>query len=368
VWKTAQGSTGRLVQLCAGYFFFYVLTGVSVKYFLRSAELGFPGMSGVEYLVNSTIGSAGVVLLVVLALRWYRIDSLNPRRILGLTVPGELLYIIPSGICTAVVIPTTTLMYTLPISVMVAMVIMRGSVIVISRAVDAIQIRQGLLDRRVYAEENVAVVFAVGAVAVHTLFARDGGFDFVRSPAALAILSSYIVAYSIRIYIMNYYKNTHAKVHRQDNRAFFGVEQLAASVTLAAGALLVYHSPALFGAASDVLDQYRGAFLAPHPDHVWAALSGTAFGAVAFFSVFLFMFHGRTATFAGLVNRLTSLVAGTAATLIFHWAFGGSFPAVRDWLSLGLILIAITFLTRAERRRVAELRERNELPDGGGRD
>jgi len=363
MWRTTEGSTGRLIQLCLGYFFFYVLTGVAVKFFLGKAEAGFPGMNGVEYLVNSTFGSAGVVLVIVLALRWFRIDTLNPIRWGGVTFPGELLYIIPSGVCTAVVIPTTTLMYTLPISVMVAMVIMRGSVIVISRAVDAIQIQRGLLDKKVYLEENVAVVFAVAAVTVHVFFQRESGFDFLHSKAAVSILGSYVVAYSIRIYIMNYYKNTHARVHRQDNRQFFGVEQLAASATLILGGLLVFHSPKLFGWSGPVVELYRDSFLQPHPDRLWAAVSGTAFGAVAFFSVFLFMFKGRTATFAGLVNRLTSLVAGTTATLIFAFAFGGRFPGGRDWLSLGLIGIAIGFLTVAERRRVAELRARHELEE-----
>ena len=47
-------------------------------------------------------------------------------------------------------------------------------------------------------------------------------------------------------------------------------------------------------------------------------LSGIPYGAVAFFSVFIFMFQGRTATFAGLVNRLTSLIAGTTATLLLR--------------------------------------------------
>jgi hypothetical protein len=366
VWRTEEGSTGRLIQLCLGYFLFYVVTGVAVKYFLRGEELGFPGMNGVEYLVHSTFGSAGVVLIVVLARGWFRIDSIRPVRVGRLAFPGEWLYILPSGVCTAVVIPTTTLMYTLPISILVAMVIMRGSVIVISRAVDAVQIRQGLLDKRVYAEENLAVVFAVAAVSVHVLFAADGGFDFLRSPAAVAILSSYVVAYSVRIYIMNYYKNTHARVNRQDNKAFFGVEQLAASVTLVTAGLLVYHSPALFGWSSAAIDLYRDSFRDPHPAWKAAAVSGTAFGAVAFFSVFLFLFHGRTATFAGLVNRLTSLVAGTAATLLFHYAFGGSFPSARDWISLGLILVAILFLTRAERKRVAELRG-GPPPAAGGR-
>jgi hypothetical protein len=82
---------------------------------------------------------------------------------------------------------------------------------------------------------------------------------------------------------------------------------------------------------------------------------------VAFFSVFIFMFKGRTATFAGLVNRLTSLVAGTAATLIFHYGFGGKFPSAEDWLSLVFILIAVGFLTVAERKRMDELVKRREV-------
>jgi hypothetical protein len=37
------------------------------------------------------------------------------------------------------------------------------------------------------------------------------------------------------------------------------------------------------------------------------------------------------------------------------FVFGSSFPSVRDWVSLAFILIAVWFLTGAERRRVAEL-------------
>ena len=79
------------------------------------------------------------------------------------------------------------------------------------------------------------------------------------------------------------------------------------------------------------------------------------FGVVAFFSVFIFMFKGRTATFAGLVNRLTSLVAGTVATLIAWAALDRKAPKIEDWASLGLVLVAVYFLTRSEKRRAAEL-------------
>jgi hypothetical protein len=67
------------------------------------------------------------------------------------------------------------------------------------------------------------------------------------------------------------------------------------------------------------------------------------------------MFKGRTATFAGLVNRLTSLVAGTTATLVVWGFLGGAPPKIQDWLSLSLIFVAVYFLTRAEKKRAAEL-------------
>jgi hypothetical protein len=129
-------------------------------------------------------------------------------------------------------------------------------------------------------------------------------------------------------------------------------------------AVLVYHSPSLFGWSSEVLDLYRGAIAEPLPRWRSAIAAGMAFGAVSFFSVFLFMFKGRTATFAGLVNRLTSLIAGTVATLIFHYAYGGRFPAFQDWLSLVFILVAIGFLSLSERKRVQELTREQEIEEG----
>ncbi len=361
MWKTEEGSTGRLIQLCIGYFVFYVITGVTVKYFLGSADQGFPGMHDLEYLVYSTIGGNLLALAVVLILRWYKLQSNNSVKFLGMNLPVELIYIIPSGICTAVVIPTTTLMYTLPISVMVAMVIMRGSIIIISRIIDAIQIKQGILKKRVYKEENIAVVFALLAVAINIFWGKGGGFDFIYNTAAMVILISYITAYFIRIYIMNYYKNTRGKNVKQDNKGFFAIEQISATITMFTAGLILYYSYELFGSHNMQMTIFREAFDNPRPMWGWAVIAGLAFGIVAFFSVFIFMFKGRTATFAGLVNRLTSLIAGTAATLIFYISFGGKPPAVEDWISLVFIFIAVGFITIAEKKRSAELKALKEL-------
>ncbi|HQL47808.1 MAG TPA: hypothetical protein PLC09_03980 [Holophaga sp.] len=357
--KAAEGSTARLMQLCTGYFLFYVATGLLVKLFTASSPEASPRMDDIAFLAYNTLGANLTCLIPAVALGWWRLESIRPLRLGRWNLPSELLYIIPSGVCTAVVIPTTTLMYTLPISVMVAMVIMRASVIVIGRLVDEVQIRQGILDKRVYAEENIAVLFAIGAASIELLGSNGGHFDFLRNRAAVVILASYIAAYAIRIYIMNYYKNTRPKGAPLDNKAFFATEQIAASATMTLIAGLVLLSPRWFPSWSEVpqVAAFISAVRLPASGWGWAVCSGVAFGVVAFFSVFIFMFKGRTATFTGLVNRLTSLVAGTTATLI-GWLFLGSrFPSLQNWISLGFVLVAVAFLTRAEKKRAQELKE-----------
>lgn len=148
----SSASTEHLFQLCAGYFTSYVLTGILVKVF--TGGIREPRMSDLAYLFNNTLGGSAFCLAIIFVLRWVKLESNRSVRWGPFRVPAEAAYIVPSGVCTAIIIPTTTLMYTLPISVMVAMVIMRGSVIVISRVVDEMQIWQGLLRKRVYSEEN----------------------------------------------------------------------------------------------------------------------------------------------------------------------------------------------------------------------
>ncbi|CAN5460932.1 hypothetical protein BH10BAC5_BH10BAC5_10430 [soil metagenome] len=361
MWNSKDGSTGRLIQLCIGYFFFYVITGIAVKYFIGYPINGSVLMTDMEYLVYNTAGGNMIALATVLILGWYKIHTNNYVNFFSFKVPSELIYIIPSGICTAIVIPTTTLMYTLPITVMVAMVIMRGSIIVISRIIDAVQIKQGILKKKVYWEENVAVLFAVIAVAANLISVKPGSFDFIHNAAAVTILSSYLIAYTIRIYIMNYYKNTRGKNVKQDNKGFFAIEQIAATTTMIIIGLMVYFYLSKPEMGIQQAENFRHAIDFPKTLWFWASISGFAFGIVAFFSVFIFMFKGRTATFAGLVNRLTSLVAGTIATLIFAFMFGGKYPVTEDWVTMGFILVSVAFLTRAEKKRSRELVEKNEI-------
>lgn len=360
MWKTKEGSTGRLIQYCLGYFICYIITGVAVKYFTSNTSMFLPHVREMEYLIYSTIGGSTICLLVVILWRWYKIKSHSYIAVGKLKFPAEIIYIIPSGICTAVVIPTTTLMYLLPISVMIAMVIMRGSVIIISRLVDAIQIKQGILKKKIYWEEEVAVIFAVVAICLDIFYGSKiaDGFEFVHSVAAMSILGSYIIAYSIRIYIMNYYRNTRGKSVPQDNKGFFAIEQIVSATTMLLTGFILFK---LINTDFVPIVQFQEALNAPTKYWPKEIIAGLAYGVGAFFSVFLFMFKGRTATFSGLVNRLTSLVAGTIATLLFWIIFNGKSPSAKDWLSLIFIFIAVIFLTKAEKKRAAELKKQHVI-------
>jgi hypothetical protein len=354
MFKTIEGSTSRLIQLCLGYFLFYVITGVSVKFFL-SLQKGFPALHGMEYLVYSTIGSALIAIPVVIILKWYKIKTIKPAKIGSLTIPSELFYIIPSGIFTAVIIPTTTLMYSFSgISVMLAMVLMRGSVIIIGRVVDAIQIKQKILKKKVYWEENVAVIFAIMAVATNFLSTGKKGDNPFTSLPVIIIFSAYILSYAFRIYIMNYFKNTRTETIKSgnNNKAFYAIEQLTSTIvlTLIFGAGII--SAKFFNVEGVRITPAVNSIFSPDTSWwYWAILAGTAFGIVSFFSVFIFMFKGRTATFAGLVNRITSLIAGTTATIIFAYFLGGKYPQMQDWILLIFVFIAVGFLAKSEMKR-----------------
>ena len=362
MFKTNEGSTARLLQLCMGYFVFYVITGVTVKYFLVYSEG--PKLNGMQNLAYSTLGGTLVALSVVLLFRWYKLQSIKKVSFLGMMVPVELFYIIPSGVLTAIVIPTTTLMYSFKgISVMVAMVVMRGAIIIISRIIDTIQIKQGILKKTVYFEENIAVGFAMIAVGIKIFGGGDHGkaSPFTSLPV-MTVFSAYLIAYAFRIYIMNYFKNTRPKNSKaSNNKAFFAIEQISSSVTMFLVTLTIVVLFKLDLLSGPRVNPFVNAIIAPNTGQTagwwyWAIFAGMAFGIVAFFSVFIFMFKGRTATFAGLVNRLTSLVAGTTATIIFALAFGGKFPKIIDWVSLGFIFIAVFFMTRAEKKRAKEIK------------
>ena len=331
-------STAKLLQYAFAYFALYVITGVSIKFFEGARIDGFLGFTDLDYLVYSTIGSAAVCLGVIFGAGWLRFAFHRQ----------DILAMLASGFCTAIVLPTTTLLYSLPVSVMVAMTVMRGSIICVSRFVDAILRWQGLATIPVRREENFAIMFAMAGVSVNLFHASGRDFHFLDSPPALWILGSYILFYAIRIYCMNYFKQTRGNASLATNKNYFAGEQVFASVILISIVALVRFT-SMEWLPFDI-STLKSTLQSPPEYWGWATLSGAFFGASAFFSVFLFLFQDRNSTFSTLVNRVSSLLAGITATLLFALLFKGSYPKALDWLGVLFILIAVYFLSVAEKK------------------
>ena len=123
-----------LLTLSVGYFLSYIGTGIAVKFFTGNLSQGFMGLSSMQYLVYSTAFSSLFCVSIVLYNRWHLRATLTKN---------EKIVLLLSGACTAFIIPVSTLILSLPISVMVAMVLMRVSVIIASRFIDFILNWQG---------------------------------------------------------------------------------------------------------------------------------------------------------------------------------------------------------------------------------
>lgn len=344
--KREEGSTAQLLNFSWWYYFLYILTGVFATYF-RDKRPGFPAMPGLEFNYNSSVGGVLCACIVTFLTGWaITFKSRGTMKLGPFSLPREYVWLIPSGIFTGIIIPTTTFMYTIHgLNVMVAMTLMRASVIVVGRAVDEIQLRQGIRKKKVLWEENVAAFFGFATVFVVIFMAPPGGFQFLRHPEAMVNMAFYVGSYFGRIYIMNHYKLT---VGPPNAKGFFAVEQAFAAMTLIVLVGFFVFSPTLLGWQDKRILVVARAASDPS---LGAIIAGVPFGALAYFSVALLMFKGVSATFATVTNRSVSLLAGTTATLVFWFFWVGPFPQTHEWLSLVLVGIAIGFLAKADRRR-----------------
>lgn len=342
-----EGSLRFLLFLIAWYFVCYVGTTVVPKCFTEPAIAGDSVVPQMAYMMYNTIGGLAAGLLIVFGLGWLKyFKSTGSVTLCGITFPREFIYLLPSGICTAVIIPGTTLMYSYRgIDVLAAVVFMRGAVIIIGWVVDFLQKRLKILKKIVFWQEHIAVLFAIGAVILMNAFKDSKGDNLLTSAGATTTFVLYVLAYLIRIFIMNYWRNTR-EGSAGDNRGYFAVEQVFSAATLVVVFLMVLW----LGAGDSRVEEMRAAI----GNINWTAvMSGGPFGLAAFASVFLLMFKGRNATFSALANRTTSLVAGLVGNIILWLHFGlvKDKPGTPECIGLGLVLIAIVFLALAEYRR-----------------
>lgn len=317
---------GAIWWIASAYFGCYVPFTILTK---TASEGAFGGVRvpGVALLPLSTLAGVVVMLGFLAATGWWRSAgtvAVGRRR---LPVPSR--WTALSGVCTAVILTTTTLAYTFEgVSIVLVMLIMRGGVLVLAPLVDA------ATGRRPQPASWVGLALSLAALVV----AVGGPGAWALSGAAMLDVTLYLLAYFVRLRFMSRLaKSGDPEVTKR----YFAEEQL-----VAAPAVLVVLAIAAIVDAGPFMSQVRAGFeLGAWPPALIAATIaiGVCSQLVGIFGTLVFL-DRREHTFSVPVNRSASVLAGVTASLVLAGVAGFPTPPATELLGAGLVIGAIAAL------------------------
>lgn len=305
---------------------------------LTSGLVGSGESTGTMLLPLSVASSLVGMLVFITAMGWWR-HAGHWIRIGPLSLPRPGPWTALSGLCTAGIIATTTLAYTFEgVSIVFAMLLMRGGVLIMSPVVDR------LTGRRVRWFSWVGLALSFGALVV--AFSEQRGWAL--SGLAIADIAVYLSAYFVRLQLMS----RRAKGDDRDLAIrYFVEEQITATPVLLAMLALA----AVVGAGSFGMDLRTGFGLWSSPDAPIIVLIGVLSQGTGIFGTLIFLDRNENA-YCVPVNRASSILAGVLASVTLWLGFGATQPSPYKMGGAVLVVAAILALSippLLERRRAA---------------
>lgn len=308
-----------------GYFAAYAPYGALTKA-LSSGALG-PRLDGLVVLPLAVLASTVAMGAFLLGTGWWHAASTT--RVAGLAFPRPSVTTALSGACTSVILVTTTLAYTFEgVSIVFAMLLMRGGVLLIAPLVDA------LSGRAIQTRSKVALLLTLASLL---LTLRDRG-GFAMPLAAAVDIALYLLAYFARLRFMSHAAKSEIA---SDNRRFFVEEQLVASPLSLA--LLAAWAALGAGATGDAL---RRGFV-----DLWGTAAAAVVLLVGVLSQLTGVFGGlilldkRENAFCVPVNRASSVLAGVVGSAAL-WGLGmARAPAGAELASAAVLVAALVVLS-----------------------
>ena len=176
--------------LSLGYFFFYIPYSALTKVLSQGLLPGMDGpVSGFELLPATALATTLTLSVFITLAGWWKYVP-NRKRLLGIPFPVPRWQTFISGLATAVIIATTTLNYTfVGISIVFALLMMRGGVLVMSPVIDFI------FKRKVHWYSWAAL--ALSLLAIGMAFADVGGYQMTL--IAAINVGAYLIGYVFRL-------------------------------------------------------------------------------------------------------------------------------------------------------------------------
>ena len=233
-----------------------------------------------------------------------------------------------SGVCTAVIIMTTTLAYTFRgVSIVFIMLLMRGGVLVIAPINDF------------FARRRVRWFSWVGlGLSLVALFVAEAGGDYTITALCAANVLAYLMGYFIKLRFMSRLAKSEDPIA---NTRYFVEEQMVASPLL----FLSLCAVAAFGGGTDLGGQLRAGFTSFFSSGVvgLGVVIGLLSQGTGIFGG-LILLDKRENTFCVPVNRTSSVLAGVVASYAIAIVFKQPMPNVYEVVGASLVVGAILFL------------------------
>lgn len=338
--RPSVGSNNVIWVFAGLYFACYVPFSGLTKALSKGA---YPGMdaplSGATILPIATAASLVVMLIFISVMGWWRYAG--TRRIAGRNIPFPGKWTALSGLCTAMILTTTTMAYAIDgVSIVFMMLLMRGGVLIIAPVIDS------WTGRATRWYSWVGLALSMGALVV--AFSDDSSYDL--TVVAVVDLFFYLASYAIRLRLMSH----RAKSEDTDQTLRYFVEE---QLVTAPAALLMLAILALIGEGA-FLQEIRAGFTT----HIHSGLVletiiiGVFSQGAGIFGTLVFL-DKRENTYSVPVNRASSILAGVTATVVLSLWLGLPSPGTAELVAVGLVVTAILVLGLAptmERRRAAK--------------
>lgn len=291
-----------------GYFLAYIPYAAVVKI----ATSGANGVGGLQFLPATLFGTVAAVAVGMTVLGWWRY----------LRVVRDP-HVIASGVAAALIIAATTMAYTFTgISIVFALLLLRGGVLILAPIVDL------AMGRSVRWFCWSALILALAALVL-ALVKVD---DYTLPAAATLTVAIYLTGYIVRLPAMT----KMAKVRdREHTRQFFVDEIAVAMLTLIVVPVAVALLP--LGETSEALRRGMTSF------PPLAIVAGVCYAVLYFFGTHIYLDY-RENTFCIPLNRGSSLLAGVVASAIAG-ASGVAWPSSTQLIAAAMMIGALLFLS-----------------------
>jgi len=324
-----------IAALCFGYFAAYIPYSMLTKMQTRGLLEGMNGNGASGFIIQPVMVVASLIFMMtfITAKGWWKYATHST--IFGVSIPRPQWFTFISGVCTAGQIITTTLAYTFEgVSIVFAMLLMRGGVLLMAPVIDTITVGR---KRRIYWPSWVAAALSLGAL----IAAFSGNASTAITVVCAIDIALYLFVYFFRLWFMS----NKAKSDDEDEKyRYFTEEQTVANPVL----LIALFVVGLIGSGMDSHSI---------PGQIWLGFTEFPFNDIAWIAFVTGLLSASTGLFGGLIyldkrentftvpaNRVSSILAGVVATYLLGIFYGLPYPSVNQLIGVGLVVFAIVFL------------------------